>query len=67
MDEAAPKVEPLVLDAEAVAALLAVRADTVKNLHRIGHLPGVLIGRHLRWRRRDVEQYVDSLQTGGAE
>jgi len=51
-----------VLDVNEVARLLTVPADTVRNLHRTGQCPGVLVGRHLRWRLADVEQYVNNLE-----
>lgn len=57
-----PPKPPLVLDVNEVARLLTVPADTVRNLHRTGQCPGVLVGRHLRWRLADVEQYVNNLE-----
>ncbi len=54
---------PIALDADYVAYLLSVSDDTVKNLHRTGQLPGHLIGKHLRWFRSDVDEYVIALRT----
>ena len=50
--------------ADEVAAVLGVTEDCVKNLHRIGQLVGVKVGRSLRWRPADVQQYVDTLKPG---
>ena len=47
-----------------VAAVLGVTEDCVKNLHRTYSLRGVLVGRNLRWRPRDVERYVQGLKPG---
>lgn len=52
----------LVLTADEVASMLTVPVDTIKNLHRTGQLRGVLIGKHLRWRRSDVLAFVEALK-----
>ena len=49
------------LTAEDVAALLAVRPDSVKHAHRVGLLKAVKIGKHLRYLPADVKRYLDSL------
>jgi hypothetical protein len=54
--------EPLLLTAEDVGRLLQVEAATVHNLHRLGRLRGVRVGRELRWRFADVRRFVDELK-----
>lgn len=51
----------LLLTREEVSQLLEVPADTIANLHRVRLLPGVKVGKHLRWKPEDVRQYVESL------
>ncbi len=58
---------PLVLTRPQVAALLQVSEDTIVNLHRIEQLSAIKCGKHLRWRRCDVEQYVSRLTPASAE
>ena len=48
--------------ADEVGVLLGVSADTVKNLHRMGQLVGVKVGRSLRWRPADVRAFVEALE-----
>lgn len=55
---------PLVLTAAEAAAMLNVPPVTLVNLHRIGALRGVLVGRHLRWKPADVAAFVESLEPG---
>ena len=62
-DTAALLTQLLLTEAE-VASALRVRPTTVANLHRVGELRGVLIGRHLRWRPSDVEAFVKTLTNG---
>jgi len=45
-----------------VARVLKVKASTVRNLHRVGKLPGIMIGRHLRWLPEDVKRYLEGMQ-----
>ena len=52
---------PLLLTREEVAAVLQVPADTVDNLHRVRHLRGCRVGKHLRWRPDDVRSFVAKL------
>ena len=52
---------PLLMTKDEVAAALQVPADTVTHLHRDGQLPGVKIGKHLRWRPEDVQAFVQGL------
>jgi len=56
---------PLLLDVDQAAELLGVPSTTMSNLHRCGELKGHVVGKHLRWRRRDIERFVDRL--GGGE
>ena len=56
---------PLVLTREQTAQLLQVSPDSVSNLHRIGALKAVKIGRSLRWRPADVRAYVEGLSGEG--
>jgi len=53
----------LVLTDEEVAELLAVTTCTVQNLHRTGQLPGVKVGKHLRWTPLAVKDFVEQLVT----
>jgi len=52
-----PLSEPL-LDAEAAAALLAVRPSWIYEAVRTGRMPHLKIGRHVRFLRSDLEQWV---------
>ena len=52
---------PLLLTASQVAKALGVPEDTIRNLHRVNTLKGVLCGKHLRWRPADVRAYVAAL------
>ena len=51
----------LLLTREEVSQLLEVPADTITNLHRVRLLPGVKVGKHLRWKPEAVQEYVDGL------
>ncbi len=51
----------LILSKSEAAEHLKVPETTIDNLHRTGQLRGVLIGRHLRWKRADVETFVTEL------
>ena len=51
----------LLLTRKEVASLLAVPEDTITNLHRVRLLPGVKVGKHLRWRPDAVRRFVDGL------
>ncbi len=48
----------IVLDVQGVADWLTVPVATVENLHRVGALRAIKIGKHNRWRRQDVEAFV---------
>ena len=49
---------PIVLDAQGVADRLTVPVATVENLHRVGALRAIKVGKHNRWRVDDVESFV---------
>ncbi len=49
--------EPL-LDCEAAAALLNVRVSWVRDAARLGHLPCLRVGRHLRFTRVMLEDWL---------
>lgn len=40
---------------------LSVKEDTVRGLHRAQKLTGVKVGKHLRFRRGDLQRYVEEL------
>ena len=60
----APLSEPL-LDATAAARLLGVRTSWIYEAVRDGRLPHVKIGRHIRFLRSDLEEWVLSRRAGG--
>lgn len=47
------------LSARDVAAILAVPERTVRDKWREWGLPAYKIGKHLRWRERDVQAWID--------
>ncbi|MBA3809644.1 MAG: helix-turn-helix domain-containing protein [Solirubrobacterales bacterium] len=49
--------EPL-LDCEAAAELLNVRVSWVRDAARLGHLPCLRVGRHLRFTRAMLEEWL---------
>jgi excisionase family DNA binding protein len=55
--ETVPLAEPL-LDSAAAAALLNVRVSWVRDAARLGHLPCVRVGRHLRFTRAMLEEWL---------
>jgi excisionase family DNA binding protein len=46
------------------AEWLSVKEDTVRGLHRAQKLTGVKVGKHLRFRRGDLQRYVEELEAG---
>lgn len=54
--------EPL-LDCEAAAELLNVRVSWVRDATRLGHLPCLRVGRHLRFTRAMLEEWL-AVQVG---
>lgn len=47
------------LSARDVAAILAVPERTVRDKWREWQLPAYRIGRHMRWKERDVYAWID--------
>ncbi len=50
-----------VLTVDQVASLLQVDIGTVKHEHRMRRLRGHRIGRALRWRKSEVDRFVEAL------
>ncbi len=42
--------------------VLRVSEDTVRNLHRLKQLPGILVGRRLLFTPRAITRYVEALE-----
>ncbi len=55
--------EPL-LDCAAAAALLNVRVSWVRDAARLGQLPCLRVGRHLRFTRAMLEEWLDGQFAG---
>jgi excisionase family DNA binding protein len=55
--------EPL-LDSAAAAALLNVRVSWVRDAARLGQLPCLRVGRHLRFTRVMLEEWLDGQFVG---
>ncbi|MCP4592836.1 MAG: helix-turn-helix domain-containing protein [bacterium] len=51
----------MLLDAKAVGEQLSLSVWGVKNLHRTGQLPGVIVARKLRFKVADVARFVEGL------
>jgi excisionase family DNA binding protein len=63
-----PNVEPLLLDARAVAELLRVSAKTVQRLAAAGELPlPIRLGRAVRWSRQALEDWIAERQKETSE
>jgi excisionase family DNA binding protein len=60
----APLAEPL-LDAVAAARLLSVKPSWIYEAVRDGRLPHIKIGRHIRFLRSDLEDWILSRRVGG--
>lgn len=60
----APLSEPL-LDAAAAAHLLGVRPSWIYEAVRDGRLPHIKVGRHIRFLRSDLEEWVLTQRVGG--
>jgi excisionase family DNA binding protein len=58
--------EPL-LDCAAAAELLSVRVSWVRDAARLGHLPCLRVGRHLRFTRVMLEEWLVEQFDGSAE
>jgi excisionase family DNA binding protein len=53
--------EKMFLAKEDVAQLLGIHQRTVDNLVKAGKLPrSINVGRQLRWRKKDIENWVDT-------
>ena len=57
-DGAAVSLDEPLLDCEAAAALLNVRVSWVRDAARLGHLPCLRVGRHLRFTRVMLEDWL---------
>ena len=57
-DGAAVSLDEPLLDCEAAAALLNVRVSWVRDAARLGHLPCLCVGRHLRFTRVMLEDWL---------
>lgn len=57
--------EPL-LDTPAAARLLSVRPSRIYEAVRAGRLPHLKIGRHIRFLRSDLEDWVLTRRAGGS-
>jgi excisionase family DNA binding protein len=53
-----------ILTKEQVADLLGLRPSTIDDLRRRGDLPAIHLGRHRRFLRSDIEQYVITSREG---
>jgi len=53
------------LTAAEVAAFLAVKESWVREATRDGRLPHLRLGRYRRYRREDIERWLDEQQAGG--
>ncbi len=54
------------LTAPEVGYLLGCDEAAVKYLHRLRQLPGVKVGKTLRWKPEAVQRYVDGLEPEGS-
>lgn len=52
------------IDANEVAAMLAVPVTWVRDHTRSGELPHLTLGRYKRYRRQDVLDWLDTLTNG---
>ena len=58
-------VEPLLVDAKALAKMLSCSVRSVWRMRSAGQLPApVKLGRSIRWDRRDIESFIDGLKGG---
>lgn len=53
-----PRVEPEILTIREVAQLLRVSVSTIYKLARDRHIPASKIGKHWRFSRRDLDEWV---------
>jgi excisionase family DNA binding protein len=51
-----------ILTKDEVAALLRLRPSTVDDMARRGDLPSIRLGRHRRYLRSDIEEFIQRLR-----
>lgn len=61
----APVIEPMLLTPEQAAAFVAVSERTLWSLGNSGEIPRVMIGRSVRYDRRDLIAWIDRKKIGG--
>ncbi len=54
------------LTAEDVAEILAVKLSWVREATRDGRLPHIALGRYRRYRRSEIEVFLEHARRGGA-
>ncbi len=57
------QIEPLLLTPEQAAEALQVPLATIENQIRVSALPSVMCGKHRRVRLRDLQAYVEGLES----
>ena len=58
MSKTAPTLEPLVLSDEQACQLLGITRNTLRKLVEQGEIDVVRLGRHVKFRRSDLERFV---------
>lgn len=53
------------LTAQEVAEILAVKISWVREATRAGHLPYIALGRYRRYRRAEIEGFLETQRRGG--
>jgi len=53
------------LTAQEVAEILAVKLSWVREATRAGRLPHIALGRYRRYRRSEIEAYLETQRRGG--
>ena len=66
MMDAAPSASPELMTAEQVAWLLLLPRSTVEAYARSGVLPSIKIGKHRRFVRDDVADFIEALREPSA-
>jgi excisionase family DNA binding protein len=67
MPELLPSDLPPVLNTEEAASYLRIHPRTLTRMARDGEIPGLQIGRHWRFRRADLDAWVDSKVSSAAK
>jgi len=67
MPELLPSDLPPVLNTEEAASYLRIHPRTLTRMARHGEIPGLQIGRHWRFRRADLDAWVDSKVSSAAK